>query len=223
MLGLLTALCLGEAAQAWAQEAPPNATSEAASDGAPPSCAQARRRVSECAHSQRPEPEDSYALALGLRLGWGTAHQQWALIGNAPSFAAVLSFESDYFLSPVLQLGYSTLASEQRSQDLGPPFGVVEVENSLSALDLLLGPAIELGPVRLVLMIGLSDLMVESKVAGREISPDTWVLAYAVELDGWVWGWDWGRLGLFTNAQFMAEAQLARFGAGLCVDFELGL
>lgn len=162
-------------------------------------------------------------LGFGLSGGWNVGTQKWQPFDHGGVLGGSVSLESGYFLTPVLGVHHAWLAGDAGAMDLGSPLGVVQVENSLRSLGVLLGPAIDVGPVRLGASVGLYWLLVESTVDGVRISPTTTVLGYALSAEGWVWRWTWGQIGGVATAHFLAEAQIAYFVAGLTLrlDFEL--
>ena len=166
---------------------------------------------------------DPPSLQFGLDTGWNVATQKWAPIDNMPLLGGTLSLKTNYFLTPVLNVHHAWLASGKGTSDVGPPQGEVPVDSSLRALAFLAGPAVDLGPVRLTAAVGLYWLMVQSTVDGITIDPSTIVLGYAITVDGWFARWGWGQVGGFAMANFLAEAQIAYFGAGITTRFNLEL
>lgn len=162
-------------------------------------------------------------LGFSLSGGWNMGTQKWQHVDSGGLLGGAVSFESGYFLTPVLSVHHVWLASDAGSADVGEPLGIVDVQSSLRALAFLLGPAVDMGPVRLTAGVGLYWLMVESTVDRVTIDPTTLVLGYAVTAEGWIWRWDWGQLGAFAMANFLAEAQIAYFGGGLTLRVDLGL
>lgn len=162
-------------------------------------------------------------LGFGLSGGWNVGTQKWQPFDHGGVLGGSVSLESGYFLSPVLGIHHAWLAGDAGPMDLGSPLGTVQVESSLRSLGLLLGPAVDLGPMRLSASVGLYWLMVESTVDGVTINPTTAVLGYALSAEGWGWRWPWGQVGAVATAHFLAEAQIAYFVAGLTLRLDLGL
>ncbi len=162
-------------------------------------------------------------LGVGLSGGWNVGTQKWRPFDNGGLLGGNISFESGYFLTPVLSVHHAWLSSDSGSADVGPPLGVVPVESNLRTLAFLLGPAVDLGPVRITASVGLYWLMVESTVDDVTIDPTTIALGYALTAEGWILRWTWGQIGAFATANFLAEAQIAYFGGGVALRLDLGL
>lgn len=179
-----------------------------------------------CAVLCAPRPaaaDEPYALGLGLHAGWSVSTQKWTPIDDGALLGASLSLESTYFLTPVFSVHHAWLASSDTRADLGAPLGDVAVESSLRSLAFLLGPAVDLGPVRVTGSVGLYRLTVESTVDGVTLDASTLAFGYALSVEGWVYRWRWGRLGAFGMVNFLAEAQLAYFGGGLTMRLDAAL
>jgi hypothetical protein len=167
--------------------------------------------------------DEPLALGFGLHGGANMTTQKWQPIDYGALLGGSLSLESRYFLTPVFTVHHAWLASEHANTDVGAPLGVVSVESSLHALGFLLGPAVDLGPVRITASAGLYWLTVASAVEGARMDSATLVFGYSLAVEGCFYRWEWGRVGAFVTANFLAEAQIAYLTGGLAMRFEVRL
>ena len=157
--------------------------------------------------------EVSTQVGVGHLVGkaWNRKHERSATNGGF-SAAVAVAYRSDYLFVPWLQAGWAQLASNREAPKAQEFSAEAASESSLSARYFLAGPAVEEGPLRFRVGMGLYQLRVTSAFAGTTMHAQVWDMGYFVgygvriqESGGCGWG-------LETEALLMSESQLAYFG-----------
>lgn len=139
--------------------------------------------------------------------------EQWSRSGGAQVSAMVL-YRSPHFLSPYLEVGYAQLYASRESVDT-PDLGTLESDNSLSALSLVGGPALDLWRFRIRGGVGLYRVHVHSTVLGVTIDPAEYDLGWFASAGGHVYRSPHLRLGFELRSLLISEASTVCVGLGL--------
>lgn len=132
----------------------------------------------------------AHTMAGDLFLGWGrmvsradTQNRERSSTNGGLALAFALSYRSPYFLAPFLEGGYSSIYQNEQS------FITVEgqeamSQNRLRGLFLVGGPGVEFWRMRVRAGIGVTNLMVSSKVLGQTLSSHELDMTYSAAVAG---------------------------------------
>ncbi len=176
--------------------------------------------MSQAAQAAPPRRALELSAQTGLGRTFGKSSDrsyELASSNGGPMAALSLSYRSPYLFVPWLEVGWAELQWSRERPKAAEFATLAPSESKLTTSYVLLGPAVEEGPLRFRAGIGLYHTQVTSSFAGHTITPASWdmgyFLAYGVRVhDGPRYGW-----GLEATGLLMSESQLAYLGLALRV------
>lgn len=169
-------------------------------------------------HASETAPHLELSASGGLGHTFGRTWDRSAEVAssNGGLFVGVeAAYRSPYLFVPWLQLGWAELLSSEERPKSEEFAEMANSRSSLTTSYALLGPAVEEGPMRFRVGIGVYRVQVTSTFAGTTATPAEWDMGYFVGYGVRVRQWNALGLGIDAQGLLMSESSLAFFGLAL--------